>query len=62
MDAHKGVVAAQQGCLEELQVLEGHTDRVWCLAWSPSGTLQLCPAQPCGTLDAHASLRVCGLF
>jgi len=32
--------------LEEVQVLEGHTDRVWCVAWSPSGTPPLAHALP----------------
>lgn len=26
------------GSLDEVQCLEGHTDRVWQVAWSPSGT------------------------
>lgn len=25
------------GSLEEVQCLEGHTDRVWQVSWSPSG-------------------------
>jgi WD40 repeat protein len=28
---------AQGLTLQELQCLEGHTDRVWSVAWSPSG-------------------------
>lgn len=28
--------------LECLQTLEGHTDRVWCLAWSPDGKYGPC--------------------
>lgn len=25
--------------LQETAVLEGHTERVWCVAWSPDGRL-----------------------
>lgn len=25
--------------LQETAVLEGHTERVWCVAWSPDGQL-----------------------
>ncbi|RUS87269.1 hypothetical protein EGW08_004949 [Elysia chlorotica] len=28
-----------QGSLKEIQQLTGHTDQVWCVAWSPSGSL-----------------------
>ena len=45
MDNHKGAIAVDQSTLEELQVLEGHTDRVWCVAWSPSGAPPVCLAQ-----------------
>ena len=27
------------GALEELQTLEGHTDRVWQVTWSPNGAI-----------------------
>ncbi|KAK9839796.1 hypothetical protein WJX81_002355 [Elliptochloris bilobata] len=39
MHNHKGSISTEQGSLEEVQVLEGHTDRVWCSAWSPLGDM-----------------------
>ena len=33
------VVVQGMGTLEQLQKLEGHTDRVWNVEWSPDGNI-----------------------
>ena len=64
IDNHKGVLGAGQSTLEELQVLEGHTDRVWCVAWSPSGAPPLRPCTAlwklrCPSTPLHACYVLC---
>lgn len=43
-------------CLECLQVLEGHTDRVWHLAWSPDGEVNWCRRIPKQQHDDRSKL------
>ena len=30
-------MSATEAVLHEVAQLQGHTDRVWCVAWSPNG-------------------------
>lgn len=60
------------GTLAELQTLEGHSDRVWHVAWSPTGALEArqlphCQSErlPCAAVGRQTSsgcpTKTCGL-